>query len=103
MMEETSHSMWVNSEAYRRAGIPENVQNDPQRGMIYMRDGSGRLNGIVLENAGIAMMEKAMDPKVNHFLNLSLRPSLRLLLSVGVSEPSTLRSRGPRVGSEAAR
>jgi hypothetical protein len=33
-----------------------------------MRDKNNRLNGILLENAGIAIMEKAMDP--NEFKNL---------------------------------
>lgn len=46
------------------AGITEDVKNDVERGIVYMRDSNGRLNGIVLENAGIQMMEKAMDPRV---------------------------------------
>lgn len=29
---------------------------------IYMKDKNGRLNGILLENAGIALLEKAFDP-----------------------------------------
>ncbi len=62
MMEYTSHSMWVNSKALELAGIDESVQDDPDRGMIYMRDpNTGLLNGILLENAGIAIMEHAMD------------------------------------------
>ena len=71
MLEETSHSAWVNSRAYEMAGIPENVQDDVQRGLIYMRDSGGRLNGIVLENAAIQMMEVAMDPKVTFLDALS--------------------------------
>lgn len=66
IMEETSHSVWVNSKAYEWAGIPEDVKDDVSRGMIYMRTNgaTGDLNGIVLENAGIAMLENAFDPEV---------------------------------------
>ncbi len=69
MMEFTSHSMWVNSKALELAGIDESVQDDPDRGMIYMRDpATGKLNGIVLENAGIAIMEHAYDITVGSFV-----------------------------------
>ena len=64
IMEETSHSVWVNSEAYRLAGISEDVEDDVNRGMIYMRNSTGQLNGIVLENAGIDMLEHAFNVKV---------------------------------------
>lgn len=61
MMEETSHSMWVNSEALRRAGIDANSPDIP--GGIIMKDKTtGEPNGILLENAGQFMMEHAMDP-----------------------------------------
>jgi predicted amidohydrolase YtcJ len=71
MMEETSHSVWVNSKAYEMAGISESVTNDVNRGMVYMRDSSGKLNGIVLENAAITMLENAFDPDVSYMMTLS--------------------------------
>jgi predicted amidohydrolase YtcJ len=67
MMEFTSHSMWANSLALELAGIDENVQDDPERGMVYMRDSNGRLNGIVLENAGLTLYDNAFDPNVSNF------------------------------------
>lgn len=89
-MEETSHSFWVNSKAYEMAGITEDVKNDVERGIVYMRDSNGRLNGIVLENAGIQMMEKAMDPRVEkikiyQYSRSNLIKSFRNTLSLPVS------------------
>lgn len=43
VMEETSHSMWVNSEALRRAGINSSVPDPP--GGIIMRNDKGEPNG----------------------------------------------------------
>ena len=61
MMEETSHSFWVNSEALAQAGIDNTVQD--RDGMIYMRNPeTNEVNGVLLENAGISIMEFAMDP-----------------------------------------
>ena len=50
MMEETSHSVWVNSEALRLAGITDDVVD--AHGSLYMRNSNGELNGILFENAG---------------------------------------------------
>lgn len=61
MMEETSHSFWVNSEALRQAGIDNSVKD--RDGMVYMRNPTtNEVNGVLLENAGISIMEFAMDP-----------------------------------------
>jgi predicted amidohydrolase YtcJ len=35
MMEETSHSVWVNSAALKKAGIPENVQ-DSRKNYLFI-------------------------------------------------------------------
>ncbi len=68
VLEETSHSVWVNSEALKLAGIKDDVQDDVNRGMVYMRTADGsKLNGIVLENAGIAMLEHALNITVSSF------------------------------------
>ncbi len=56
-MEETSHSVWVNSKALERAGITkDNYEN--KDGAVYMiNQATGDLSGILLENAGNAIME----------------------------------------------
>lgn len=58
IMEQTSHSMWVNSKALELAGIRSDSV-DPVGGVIG-RDKSGRLNGILYDNAGELVMEIAM-------------------------------------------
>ncbi|TRY71803.1 hypothetical protein TCAL_11177 [Tigriopus californicus] len=63
MMEFTSHSVWVNSKALELAGVTKDTKNE--NGNIYMKNpNTGEPNGIVLENAGIEMFEKALDPKM---------------------------------------
>ncbi|MBB6340096.1 putative amidohydrolase YtcJ [Pseudomonas fluvialis] len=60
IMEETSHAYWLNSEALRLAGF-EQAQDDPEGGVI-LRDAQGRPSGIVLDNAGDLVMDKALPP-----------------------------------------
>lgn len=60
IMEETSHSVWVNSEALRRAHITDNTA-DPIGGIIMRDPNTHRPNGILLENAGNMMMDVAME------------------------------------------
>lgn len=60
MMEETSHSVWVNSRALALAGIDKDTANMPA-GLI-MKDKTGEPNGILLENAGNAIIDIAMEP-----------------------------------------
>ena len=46
--------------ALRQAGIPADVGNE--FGSVYLRNpNTGKLNGVLLENAGIIMMDKAMN------------------------------------------
>ncbi len=54
MLEETSHSVWVNSEALRLAGLNKHsVAGKEHHGSLYMRnEATGELNGILFENAG---------------------------------------------------
>lgn len=59
IMEETSHSVWVNSKALELAGITKDTPNNP--GGIIMKDAStGEPNGILFENAGNEIMDLAM-------------------------------------------
>jgi predicted amidohydrolase YtcJ len=61
MMEETSHSVWVNSAALEAAGIDDDSP-DPPAG-IYDRDpDTGELTGILYENAGNMMFDLALAP-----------------------------------------
>lgn len=60
MMEQTSHSVWVNTEALQRAGIDEYTPN-PVGGVIMREKHSKKPNGILLENQGNLMMDLALD------------------------------------------
>ncbi|CAM1357790.1 amidohydrolase [Tenacibaculum xiamenense] len=57
IMEQTSHSMWVNSKALEMAGITNTTPN-PQGGII-MKD-HGNLNGILIDNAGDIVFQQAL-------------------------------------------
>ncbi|MCG7537258.1 amidohydrolase [Pseudoalteromonas sp. OOF1S-7] len=59
IMEQTSHSMWVNSKALALAGLSAN-SIDPIGGVLG-RDEQGKLNGILYDNAGNQVMELAMQ------------------------------------------
>ncbi len=61
IMEHTSHSMWVNSKALELAGITENSE-DPIGGVIGRDEETGKLNGILIDNAGNLVMDLAMQP-----------------------------------------
>lgn len=61
MMEETSHSVWVNSKALSLAGINRNTPNTAA-GIIMKDEKTGEPNGILLENAGNAIIDLAMTP-----------------------------------------
>ena len=65
-MEQTSHSMWVNSAALELAGIT-NETPEPQGGKILKDDDSGELNGVLLDNAGDIVLELAWNSLNNQF------------------------------------
>ncbi|OAN11690.1 urease [Photobacterium jeanii] len=60
LMEQTSHSMWVNSMALKKAGITLDTPQ-PQGGRILRDEETGELNGILLDNAGDLVMEMAWN------------------------------------------
>ncbi|AQS39515.1 putative TIM-barrel fold metal-dependent hydrolase [Shewanella psychrophila] len=66
IMEQTSHSMWVNSQALRLAGITKN-SIEPQGGKILKDEETGELNGILFDNAGDLVMEMAWNSLENQF------------------------------------
>ncbi len=59
IMEQTSHSMWVNSKALSIANITQQSR-DPIGG-VFGRGESGVLNGILYDNAGNLVMDLAMQ------------------------------------------
>lgn len=66
IMEQTSHSMWVNTAALNLAGINHNTP-EPQGGKILKDEYTEKLNGILLDNAGDIVMEKAWNSLKNQF------------------------------------
>jgi len=60
IMEQSSHSAWVNSAALRMAGIDGDTP-DPQGGVI-MRDEAGQPNGILLDAAAELVFNLALKP-----------------------------------------
>ncbi|WP_373958542.1 amidohydrolase [Vibrio gigantis] len=66
IMEQTSHSMWVNSKALKIARI--SPQSSEPQGGAYLKDqDSGKLNGILLDNAGDQIMEMAWNSQSELF------------------------------------
>jgi len=66
IMEQTSHSMWVNSLALKYAGITTRTP-DPQGGKIMKDNESGELLGILVDNAGDIVMDQAWNSLENKF------------------------------------
>ena len=66
IMEQTSHSMWVNSVALKLAGIDKNTAN-PQGGVIMRVGDSEELLGILIDNAGDIVIEQAWNSINNKF------------------------------------
>ena len=66
IMEQTSHSMWVNSVALSLVGINANTP-DPQGGKIMKDPESGELMGILVDNAGDIVMAQAWNSLENKF------------------------------------
>ncbi|WP_036230296.1 amidohydrolase [Marinobacterium jannaschii] len=60
IMEQSSHSAWVNSAALRQAGIDADTP-DPQGGVI-LHDGAGQPNGILLDAAAEQVFNLALKP-----------------------------------------
>lgn len=85
MMEQTSHSMWVNSKALQQAGINEH-STDPQGGRI-LRETDGSLSGILLDNAGDRLFEMAwkQQPDLNNAHKRGLQKGLRQLAENGIT------------------
>lgn len=66
IMEQTSHSMWVNSVALKLAGIDAHSK-EPAGGKILKDETTGQLNGLLLDNAGDLVMELAWNSLEEQF------------------------------------
>lgn len=64
IMEQTSHSMWVNSIALARAGITDKT-TAPQGGKYLKEPQTGKLLGVLLDTAGDELMELAWNAQPN--------------------------------------
>lgn len=60
IMEETSHSIWVNSRALALAGIDATTPNPP--GGVIVKDTNGELTGVLFDSAGDLIMDLAWQP-----------------------------------------
>ncbi|MBC7006501.1 amidohydrolase [Photobacterium sp. BZF1] len=74
-MEQTSHSMWVNTQALKQAAINKHSP-EPQGGRI-LKTKSGQLTGILLDNAGDIVMEMAWNDRENSRSQNNRRPNRR--------------------------
>jgi predicted amidohydrolase YtcJ len=85
IMEQTSHSMWVNSKALQLAGIHDKSA-DPQGGRI-VRETDGSLSGILLDNAGDRLFEIAWNqqPDLQNAHKRGLLNGLRQLAENGIT------------------
>ncbi|KZN34262.1 hypothetical protein N480_21910 [Pseudoalteromonas luteoviolacea S2607] len=98
IMEQTSHSMWVNSKALELAGIHRDSL-DPIGGVIG-RDEQMRLDGILYDNAGNQVMELAMrslsNAQQNDYLGLIeyTMPALNKAGITSISDARTYWQRG---------
>jgi len=77
------HSMWVNSEALRRAGI-EATTSDPGSGRIE-RDGEGEPTGMLYEMDAMALMDAVITPPDDATLKAELRRVFGELRARGVT------------------
>ena len=68
IMEQTSHSMWVNSAALALAGFTKDTPH-PTGGRILRDENTGELNGILIDNAGNIVMDIAMAPTTQSLKN----------------------------------
>ena len=88
IMEETSHSAWVNSEALRRAGIDGVDPQAPVGGRLMLNEFK-ECNGIILENAVIWIMNKAFNqtlyPELPSYAVEGLQYGLEQLAKNGIT------------------
>jgi predicted amidohydrolase YtcJ len=98
IMEETSHSIWVNSKALALAGIDSNTPN-PTGGVIVKDSLTGKPTGILFDSAGDLIMDMAWLPteaikKLNYKGLLSALKKINSYGITSVAEARTYWKRG---------
>lgn len=98
IMEETSHSIWVNSKALALAGIDSNTPN-PNGGVIVKDSLTGKPTGILFDSAGDLIMDMAWLPteaikKLNYKGLLSALKKINSYGITSVAEARTYWKRG---------
>ena len=77
------HSLWVNSEALRRAGITRET-SDPPGGSIA-RDADGEATGMLFEGGAMGLVERVIEPPDEESELALLREALAELRARGVT------------------
>lgn len=93
IMEQTSHSMWVNSRALTLAGISKDTAN-PAGGVI-MKDATGKPTGVLIDNAGEMVMHLAMaatPERMQSDYNGLVNSTLPLLAKHGITSIADARA-----------
>ncbi len=93
MLEETSHSLWVNSRALAAAGITPETPNPPG-GVIDVDPDTGKLTGILIDNAGNRVMDIALasTPELDELAYEGLLESLDELARNGITSIADARA-----------
>jgi predicted amidohydrolase YtcJ len=89
MLEETSHSLWINSVAWQQAvqqGIFNEEDINVPGGIVY-RDDAGKFTGILFENAGNRVLDIAFTPskELNNLNYEGLLYGLEILAQHGIT------------------
>ena len=79
---------------FRRAGIGQDIEN--KHGSVYLRNpNTNKLNGILLENAGIEMMDKAMNatehPDIVALTAEGIAAALKIMAENGITSAQDAR------------
>ncbi|MFH0071187.1 amidohydrolase, partial [Peribacillus sp. NPDC056705] len=81
------HAFLANSEAFRRAGVAEDITDTPSGS--FGRDADGRLNGWIYENASMPFTNAQPQPEPNQLkaaIEIAARDALRLGLTAAHTE-----------------
>lgn len=85
LLDDSGHSMWLNSKALAFLGIDNNTP-DPAPGLsTYVRDENGELTGWVKEFATAELQERLLRPQHHQAFKDSLLATLNTLASQGVT------------------
>ncbi|MEM1110669.1 MAG: amidohydrolase [Pseudomonadota bacterium] len=91
-MEQSSHSMWVNSKALEAVGITDETPN-PQGGVIFRDEETGEAIGVLSDSAGDELMHIALKrtPPLQLARYEALLLSQDMMVSYGITSANTAR------------